>query len=106
MIAILLKLDAKLDRPVEAADIDKLFAQGKGPSASGVKKRFGGLANARRAAGILRHYPIASRKSTKYTDRPQTFWKKYTPDELVAQIKGLGQTARQKAHRPRYQRRQ
>jgi len=83
MISILRRLDRKLDRPIEGKDIDLLYAEGRGPSASGVSKRFGSLDRARRAAGVTRFYPSAAR-------RLQRYWRRYTPDELVAQLKALG----------------
>lgn len=52
MIAILRKIDAKLDRAVSVSDIDELFRKGEAPSHRAIEREFGGLAKARRAAGI------------------------------------------------------
>jgi hypothetical protein len=54
LIQILRKLDAKLDRPFEAADIDELYRQGIGPSHRTYDRVFGGMAKARAAAGTKR----------------------------------------------------
>lgn len=48
LIAVLRKLDKKLDRPVEAKDIDELYHAGKGPSHRQFARTFGSLAKARR----------------------------------------------------------
>lgn len=82
MIAILRKLDARLDRPVQAADIDELYRAGKGPAASTIEKKFGGIAKARKAARIKNHYHKAKER-TKH-------WQKYTQEQLIAQLKALG----------------
>ena len=52
MIEILRKIDAGLDRPVSTSDIDELFRRGEAPSHRAVEREFGGMAKARRAAGI------------------------------------------------------
>jgi hypothetical protein len=82
MIGILRKLDAKLDRPVQKSDIDELYHAGKGPAAHTLEKKFGGMAKARRVAGVIRHYRKA-KGQTRY-------WQKYTPEELIEQLKRLG----------------
>lgn len=82
MIKILRQIDAKLDRPVLASDIDKLFRAGEGPSHRAVEREFGGMAKARRAAGIKNTY----RKEKQATRH----WQKYTLDELIKQLKSLG----------------
>lgn len=83
MIKILCRADAKLDRPVLAADIDELYHQNKGPHHRAVEREFGGMAKARRAAGINNFYKRDS-GATKY-------WQKYTPEELTVQLKKLGE---------------
>ena len=82
MIKILRQIDAKLDRPVLASDIDELYHQGEGPNHRAVEREFGGMAKARRAAGIKNAYR-KEKKSTKY-------WQKYTLEELTKQLKALG----------------
>lgn len=83
MIEILRRLNSQLDRPVLASDIDELFRLSKAPSHHAIEREFGGIAKARRAAGINNSYKKDS-ESTKY-------WHKYTPDELVKQLKKLGE---------------
>lgn len=82
MIKILRKIDAKLDRPVLASDIDELYQKSEGPHHRAVEREFGGIAKARRAAGIKNHFQKQS-KPTKY-------WQKYTLEELTKQLKALG----------------
>jgi hypothetical protein len=52
MINILRQIDAKLDCPLLARDIDELYRAGKGPSKRAVEREFGGIAKARRAAKV------------------------------------------------------
>jgi len=52
MIAVLRKIDAELDRAVSPSDIRELFHRGEAPSYRAIEREFGGLAKARRAAGI------------------------------------------------------
>lgn len=52
MIEILRQIDAKLDRPVRASDVDKMFRIGMGPSLIAIEREFGGLAKARHAAAV------------------------------------------------------
>lgn len=82
MIKILKKIDAKLDRPVLASDIDALFRAGKAASARAIEREFGGMAKARRAAGIKNYF----RKESA----PTKHWQKYTLEELTVQLKELG----------------
>lgn len=82
MIKILRQIDATLDRPVLASDIDELYHKGEGPHHRAVEREFGGMAKARRAVGIKNAYRKA-KKNTKY-------WQKYTPEELIKQLKALG----------------
>jgi hypothetical protein len=82
MIRILRKLDAPLDRPIQKTDIQKLYDCGKGPSVKMFLKEFGTLSKARRAARTQTVY----RKAKTGT----TYWQKYTKQELVAQLKALG----------------
>ena len=82
MIKILRQIDAKLDRPVLAADIDKLFRAYEGPSSRAVEREFGGIAKARRAAGIKNVY-----RQEKQTTQ---HWQKYTIEELIKQLQALG----------------
>lgn len=83
MIAVLRKLDAKTDRPVQTSDIDELYRQGLGPSSSTLEKKFGGMAKTRKAAKIKNAYKTAVR-SDKY-------WQRYTVEEVIAQLKALGE---------------
>jgi hypothetical protein len=79
MIEILRRVDANLDRPVLASDIDELYNQGKAPHHRTIELKFGGMAKARKAAGINNVYKKDS-DTTRY-------WQKYTPEELIAQLK-------------------
>lgn len=83
MIEILRKLDVKLDRPVQAADIDEYYLKGKGPSHRSFVREFGSIAGARRAAGVQERYRKAGGKTP--------YWQKYTQEELIAQLKALGE---------------
>lgn len=82
MIEILRGLDAKLDRPVLASDIDELYHQGKSPHHRTFEREFGGMVKARRAAGINNFYKKDSGISRH--------WQRYTPEELIDQLKALG----------------
>jgi hypothetical protein len=82
LIAVMRKLDAKLDRPVEAKDIDELYHTCKGPSHRQFDRIFGGLEKARKAAGAKTGY----KKAGTHTG----YWQKYTQQELIAQLKALG----------------
>ncbi len=83
MIEILRRLNSKLDHPVLASDVDQLFRLGKAPSHRAIEREFGGMAKARRSAGINNSYKKDS-GATKY-------WQKYTPEDLVEQLKKLGE---------------
>ena len=83
MIKILREINVRLDRPVQASDIDKLFRAGSGPSHRAVEREFGGMAKARRAAGIKNNY----RKVKEHTG----YWQKYTLEELIKQLQALGE---------------
>lgn len=83
MIEILHRLNSLLDRPVLASDIDKLFRLGVGPSHRAIEREFGGMAKARKAAGINNSYQKDS-GATRH-------WQKYTPEELIKQLKKLGE---------------
>jgi HNH endonuclease len=52
LIVALRKLAAKLDRPLKLSDLDEHYRAGKGPSSRMVRRRFGGLAQAKKAARI------------------------------------------------------
>jgi hypothetical protein len=82
MIEILLRLDAKLYRPVQASDIDELYHQGKAPHHRTFEREFGGMGKARRAAGVNNFY--------KREPGLSRHWQKYTPEELIHQLKSLG----------------
>ncbi len=82
LIAILRKLDAILDRPIQKTDIQGLYDAGKGPSVKMFLKEFGTLSKARRAAGTQTVYRKAKERTT--------YWQKYTKEELIAQLKALG----------------
>ena len=82
IFAILRKLDAGLDRPVQKSDVQKLYNQGLGPAQSTINNRFGGIAKARRAAGVKNTYRKAA-GSNKY-------WQRYTLQELIGQLQALG----------------
>lgn len=81
LIAILKTLDAALDRPIQAADLQRLYGEGKGPSVKTFLKEFGTLSKARRSARTMATYRKAKTR-TKY-------WQKYTKEELIAQLKAL-----------------
>jgi len=81
LIAILKTLDATLDRPIQAADMQRLYDEGKAPSVKMFIKEFGSLSKARRAARTKETYRKAKTR-TKY-------WQKYTKEELIAQLKAL-----------------
>ncbi len=83
LIAHLRKVDAKSDRPVTGAVLDKLYDQGKGPSHRQFQRKFGSLAKARKAARVKNVYKTAVR-SDKY-------WTRYTVEEVIAQLKTLGE---------------
>ncbi len=83
MIEILRRLNSQLDRPVLASDIDELFRLGVGPSHRVIEREFGGMAKARKAAGINNSYQNDS-GATRH-------WQKYTPEELIEQLKKLGE---------------
>ena len=83
MIETLRRLASKLDRPVLGSDIDELFRSGLGPSHRAIEREFGGMAKARKAAGITNSYKKAA-GSTRY-------WQKYTPEELIEELKNLGE---------------
>lgn len=52
LIQILRQVDLGLDRPLLAADIDKLYRSGEAPSKRVFEREFGGIAKARVAANI------------------------------------------------------
>lgn len=81
LIAILKTLDATLDRPIQAADLQRLYDEGKAPSVKTFLKEFGSLSKARRAARTKATYRKAMTR-TKH-------WQKYTKEELIAQLKAL-----------------
>jgi hypothetical protein len=82
MIEIIHKIDAKLNRPVLASDVDELFRAGTGPSLQAIEREFGGLGKARRAANVKNVF----RKAGHFT----LAWQKYEPDILISQLKALG----------------
>lgn len=82
MLAILGKVDVKLDRPIQKTDIQKLYDAGEGPSVKMFLKEFGTLSKARRAAGTQTVYRKAKERTT--------YWQKYTKEELIVQLKALG----------------
>jgi hypothetical protein len=83
MIEFLRRLNSQLDRPVLVADIDELFRLGEAPSHRVIEREFGGMAKARKAAGINNSY--------KNTSGATRYWQKYTPEELIEQLKKLGE---------------
>jgi len=83
MITILRELDKTLDRPIQGPDIQTLFDAGKGPSLKMFLKAFGTLSNARRAAKTQTAYHKAQERTA--------YWQKYTKQELIAQLKALGE---------------
>ena len=83
MIKILREIDAKLDRPVLTSDIDELFRADRAPSHRAIEREFGGMAKARAAAGIKNVY-----RKEKEASR---HWQRYTLDELITQLKSLGE---------------
>jgi hypothetical protein len=82
LIEILRRIAAAQDRPVTDTDIDKHYQAGRGPSHRTFEREFGGMTEARRAAGILNVY----RKEGGTTRQ----WQKYTIEELVDQLQALG----------------
>ncbi len=56
---------------------------GKAPSHRAIEREFGGMAKARKAAGITNSYKKDS-GATQY-------WQKYTPEKLIKQLKKLGE---------------
>jgi len=88
MIEILRRVGSKLDRPVLASDIDELFRLGKAPSHRAIEREFGGMAKARRAAGIKNTY--------RKENRDTRHWQKYTPEELIEQLKSLAERLNRK----------
>jgi hypothetical protein len=83
MIEILRKLDSGLRRPIQKSDIQALYDAGEGPSFKRFLKEFGTLTKARRAAGTCVTYTIA-KGQTRH-------WQKYTKEELIRQMKALGE---------------
>lgn len=81
LIAILKTLDMTLDRPIQAADLQRLYDEGEAPSVKIFLKEFGSLSKARRAARAKATYRKAKTR-TKH-------WQKYTKEELIAQVKAL-----------------
>lgn len=72
MIEILRRLNSQLDRPVLASDVDELFRLGKAPSHRTIEREFGGMAKARRSAGINNAYKkIQERPDTGKNTRPK-----------------------------------
>lgn len=84
MIEILRTLDGKLSRPVHDSDIDELYHRGEGPNHRAIEREFGGMREARRAAGIKNSYRLGS-GSTLH-------WQRYAPEELIEQLKALGES--------------
>lgn len=75
MIDFLRELDARIGRPIRKADIESNFRNGRGPSPVVIKKEFGGIIAACKAAGI-----------------GDPNWKKYTIEELSEQLRSLGKS--------------
>lgn len=74
------KLAAELKRVPTGDDIAKRFIAGETPSLKEILKIFGSVRRARAAAGIS--YTGANSKSTVY-------WRRYTPEQLIEQLRGL-----------------
>ncbi len=72
MIDFLRELHSRLGRPIRNVDIESIFLEGKGPSPVVIRKEFGGLIAACKAAGI-----------------GDPNWKKYTVEELSEQLRSL-----------------
>ena len=83
LIAHLRKVDATADRPVTGADLDELYDKGKGPSRRQFERMFGSMVKARKAAKVKNLYKTAVR-SDKY-------WTRYTVEEVITQLKALGE---------------
>lgn len=90
IIKYLRKLDSTLDRPILPSDITSLYRAGKGPSLKVIYNAFGGLKKARRAAGTKKVY-LTKRKGWSHGP-------KYTPEELISQLKRL---AKQLGRKPK-----
>ena len=91
LITILRELDATLDRPIQGSDVQRLYEAGKGPSLKVFLKEFGALSKSRRAARTQTAYRKAQTRTT--------YWQKYTKQELVEQLKSLGNKLGKKTHR-------
>lgn len=72
MIDLLRELYTRLGRPIRNVDIESIFLDGNGPSPVVIRKEFGGLFAACKAAGI-----------------GDPNWKKYTLEELSEQLRSL-----------------
>jgi transposase-like protein len=97
IIDFLRKLEAELDRPVRESDIAALYHEDKGPSPTAVSRTFGGIAKARKTAGLRAKHAGRGAEppgpKTKPAGRPRPVREgvyKYTVDELIAQLKDLG----------------
>ena len=72
MIDFLRELDSRIGRPIRKVDIESIFREGRGPSPVVIRKEFGGLIAACKAAGV-----------------GDPNWKKYTIEELSEQLRSL-----------------
>lgn len=82
MISFLRELNTKLERPALKEDIDLEYRLGDGPNSRAVEREFGGMAKARLAAGVRTTYWKQGKRTRQ--------WQKYTPEELLVQLKALG----------------
>ena len=76
------KLAEELKRVPTGDDISERFVAGETPSLKEILKIFGSLRRARAAAGIS--YTGAKKKSSIY-------WRRYTPEQLIEQLRNLHQ---------------
>ena len=67
-----MELDSRIGRPIRNVDIELIFREGRGPSPVVIRKEFGGLIAACKAAGV-----------------GEPNWKKYTIEELSEQLRSL-----------------
>lgn len=82
LIEHLQKVDAESARTVTGADLDALYDKGEGPSHRQYDRMFGGLAQARAAAGVKNEYATAVKRDK--------YWHRYTVEEVVVQLQTLG----------------
>jgi transposase-like protein len=88
MIDCLRKLDAKLGHRVRVSDIGALYREDNGPSPDAVRRMFGGIEKALKAAGI-RKTPTRITAPAGSKARRSDHRTKFTDDELIGQLQKL-----------------